>query len=169
MDTEPTTHDGQLLQEPSEVVLGWETYEFDRVEKGKLWYIGWIVGLLVAAGYFVYSRDWIAIITVICAGFVVFKILHVKPEIAQCKIYASGVEFNGRFFGFTDIHSFAINYGGNKRVLQLFSSNKYMFVIKVSLPNDLDPVILKRVLIKHIPEQSFEEDFIDSMARLLKI
>ena len=114
-------------------------------------------------------RQWSAAIVTTMLAIVYFVYLNRTPEMTQCNVTTVGIEFNDRFYSYTDLYSFGISYGNNKRILQLLTNKRYMYTIEISIPDDLDPVLLRSVLIKHIPEQSFNHVFLEKISRVLKI
>jgi len=154
-----------------EPLLSWEVQEhvYDR---GLVWYILFGFFFVALDVYFLWSsgsRQWSAAIVITMLGIVYFIYLNRTPEMTVCNVTTVGIEFNDRFYSYTDLYSFGISYGNNKRTLQLLTNKRYMYIIEISIPDNLDPVMLRSLLIKHIPEQSFSQDILEKISRILKI
>lgn len=152
------------------VILSWDGQNFDRDPKGLWWYLAASGFILLLTGFFIWRQDWFPIIVVVVVSAVLFWYLRVSvPEKIQYRITAIGIYLNDRLYPFSEIHSFWIVYNQSVKVLYIAFVRKYLPALLVDV-RSVDPVILRSVLSRRIPEQEKRgESLTDRLVRILKL
>ncbi|HBG82160.1 TPA: hypothetical protein DDW69_05015 [candidate division CPR2 bacterium] len=169
MAEEISSNEQTETDETNRPILAWETHEFSHFDRGKVWYIGIGTFFVILIGYFAFFRQWTSVFVFIALAIVLFRFIKSEPEYVSCEILDAGVRFNNRFYSYGDLHSFSIAYNDATKFLQLLTNYRYMYAIKIPLSNDVNPLDVRELLVRHIPEQPYEEDLIDKVSKFLKI
>jgi len=151
-----------------DILLSWEAPSFERKAKDYRWYLAALGVILAIIGYSIWQQDWFFIGIVIIVSAVAFWYLKTtKPQRKQYAITPLGIISGDHVYPFSEIHSFWVVYRPNVKILCLAFTRKYLPTLEVSLGN-MDPVVLRSVLSKRIPEQSKrDENIVDKLVRVL--
>lgn len=127
-----------------------------------------MVIVLIAAGLLVWIRDWFTIIILLIVTGVLFwytKSTH--PKKVTYKITPLGIYADTHFYPFSEIHSFWVIYNEKVKTLYVAFLKKYLPPLIIGLENT-DPVALKAVLLRRIPEQEKRtENILDKIVRVI--
>jgi hypothetical protein len=148
--------------------LQWTAPEFAQYKKSKAWFV--TVGL-IAAGLFLWALLTKNILFALLIGLSYFSVITYalkKPRNIRLAITPKGVKVDKILYGFDDLKSFWIFYDPPRlKELSLRSRKLIMSYIKVPL-GEQNPVEVRRILIKYLPERKHEESLIDNLARQLR-
>ncbi len=148
--------------------LEWTTPEFEYYKKSKNWFIvtGIIAGILFLIAIFTKNLLFGLLIGISC--FLIITYSSKKPSNVKLSISPKGVKINSVLYEFENLRSFWIFYDPPQiKELSLRSKKTVMPYIKVPLGNE-NPVEIRRILIKYLPERKHKESAIDNLARNLK-
>lgn len=153
---------------PEEALLSWDAPEFIDHDRDVKWYLSAVVLGIGLLAYSLFTRDWYFIVILVIVVPVAFKYLHIKPELKRYGISRVGITVDERLYSFDEIHSFWIVYQPPVKTLDILSTRKYFPNLTIQL-GDQDPVIVKNILKKYIPEQEKRgEAFMDKVTRIIK-
>ena len=119
--------------------------------------------------YFAFSGNYLAAFFFLLAGMLVaYTIYQKKPREVVCKIRAQGVQVNRDLYPYETLKSFWIFYDPpHHQELSIRSRKTFTGgYIKVPL-GDADPVKIREILIKFLPERRQEEALVDVFARIV--
>jgi hypothetical protein len=152
------------------VLISWESFSFEKKAKDYKWYVIAAVIILAAIGYLIWQQDWFTIgIVVIVSGVLFWYVKTTKPEKITYKLTPLGLYANDRLYPYSEIHSFWIVYNEKVQSLYLAFTKKYLPSLVINLGNT-DPITLKNILLRRIPEQEKRtENTIDKIVRLIGI
>ncbi len=155
---------------PKNTLMHWQAPDYEPTfRRDDRWYK--YISLVIAAivGYAVYMNSPIMAITFILIGLVGYLYLKKEPEIWDFFITKKGVVAGKELYAFEDIDSFWIFYEpGETKVISLHNK-KSMFPF-VHIPvHDQDPVQIREILLKFIPEIEQEPSFIDTLEKFIGI
>lgn len=149
-------------------LLSWRAPNFERTNIDYRVLI--ILSILVVAliGYSVWQKDWFAIGIILIVTFVTFWYRGaVKPKDTGYRITPMGIFEEERFYPFAEIHSFWLVYNQKVQKLFLAFDKKYLPTLNINIKG-IDPVLLKSLLLRKIPEQTKRtESLVDKMIRFL--
>lgn len=150
-------------------LLEWQADEFRTYTRNTLWYIAVIIFSLGVIGYSVYKRDWFIIVIVFIVDAFLFWYSKKKPETVNHRITQLGIYAGTHFHPYSEIHSYWISYTKIGRFLNVVFNKTYLPLLTIEL-KELDPLHIKSILSKYIPEQeNRNETFVDRISRLLKL
>lgn len=151
-----------------DVLLAWEAPSFERKAKDYRWYLAALGLVLAIIAYSAWQQDWFFIGIVIIVSAVAFWYMRTtKPQKMQYAITPLGIISGDHVYPFSEIHSFWIVYRPNVKIMCLAFTKKYLPTLEIGLGN-MDPVVLRSVLSKRIPEQSKRgENLVDKLVRVL--
>lgn len=167
MEQKPKELEAKKLH-PEEVLLSWDAPEFLEHERDAKWYIGAAVLALGLLGYSLYTKDWFFAVVVVIIAIVSLRYLKIKPNIKKYGITRVGIYIDERFYPFDQLHSFWVVYQPPLKILNILSTRRYLPQLTIQL-EDQDPVMIKNILKKFIPEQEKRgEAVMDKVSRILK-
>jgi hypothetical protein len=150
------------------VMLSWEAYDFDLKPKSFRWFLLAALFILIGLGYLIWERDWFTLvifIIIIAVGF--WYIQTAKPKLVTYGITPLGITVDGRLHPFSEIHSFWIVYNEKVQRLYVGFTKKYLPPLNIDL-KEVDPVLLKSILLTKIPEQEKRgESITDKIIRII--
>jgi hypothetical protein len=150
-------------------LISWQGPEFEVYEKDNKWYTYISLILIAIIAYAVYTNGLIMAIVFILIGVIFYIHLHKDPKIINFAIATEGVIAGDEIFEFDQIRSFWIFYDPpNKKYISLHTRGRLVPFIHITLDNH-DPVELRSILIKYIPEIKQEPGMVDVLERFLRI
>ncbi|MBI2410865.1 MAG: hypothetical protein HYV32_03175 [Candidatus Kerfeldbacteria bacterium] len=154
------------------VLMEWSFPEYERHQRGLLWYI---IALTVSIGLLVYAvRDgnFLFALMILLVGLILFTHHRSEPLEIPFIIYDAGIQVGGQFFLFRELQSFSIIYEPPV-VKTMYLIPKRQFIQReFSIPlYDQNPLHVRSLLIDFIDEDlnREEESTSDTLARLLKL
>ena len=152
------------------LLIGWDTPEFINHPRGKRWFLvaGILTVALVVYGVLTQSATT-AIVFLLLAG-VYFLTHNQEPRMIEIRVSELGIRAGGQFYPYNTIKSFWMVYNPPfVRTLNLQTTQKGLAKVVIQL-NDQDPVALRNVLTKKIPEmEGMQESFLETCIRLLRL
>ena len=155
--------------EKETTLLEWQAPEFLSYTRGWKYYSLLSLLFLAVIVYGVYSSDWFVIgIFIIVAGFIIWyqqkEPLNKKYRITQLGIYE-----DNKFYQFNEIYSYWFLIDKEYKTLNIIFAKKYLPQLTILL-NGTDPIAVRNVLSKHIPEESNRtETLLDRLVRLFRL
>jgi hypothetical protein len=127
-----------------------------------------IIILLISAGLlFVFQENLLLVILLFMSSLVLMLNYSKKPDIVKINIDQTGISVDNIKYQYKDLKSFWIKYvPGQFKELSLESKKIYMPYVKIIL-NNQNPILLRSLLIKFIPEKEHKDSFIEQIARYL--
>lgn len=152
------------------VMYTWESLSFEKRAKDYRWYLIAGIIILLALGYLVWQRDWFTIIIlIIVSGVLFWYVRTTKPKKVIYKLTPLGLYADERLYPYSEIHSFWMVYNEKVKTLYIAFTKKYLPSLVISL-GQADPITLKNILLRRIPEQEKRtENTIDKIVRLIGI
>ncbi len=165
------THDLRDIDDDVEDVatlLEWHALAFEHRPKSPKWFIWLAVVLTVIMGIFLITANFIAIITIALVGGLIYTIAQHKPPMMRYRIMVDGPAVNNSLYHFKELDSFNVVYEPGEAKLVLFRSKKKLSPLVHMEIGDMDPVVIRDVLLEFLPEdQDLEEPAVDMWARRL--
>ncbi|PIV10384.1 MAG: hypothetical protein COS49_00800 [Candidatus Portnoybacteria bacterium CG03_land_8_20_14_0_80_41_10] len=148
--------------------LEWTAPEFEYYRKDKSWLV--IAGL-IAAGLFLWALLTKNIIFALLIGLSYFTVITYglkKPASVKLAVTAKGIKINQALYEFDNLKSFWIFYQPPQiREISLRSKKTIMPYIKIPL-GEQNPVEIRKILLKYLPERRHKESLIDNLSRSLR-
>lgn len=154
-----------------QVILNWHFQEFEKPERGPVWYI---VMFALAIGLLIYSIIFSNFLfAVVIVMFVVIVLMHDRkvPSELEIKIMDAGIEIGDKFFQYKDLKEFFIIYEPPV-ISNLFIRPKNKMTPTFNIPLlDQNPIKVREILMQFLDEDvnAEEEPTSDFLARLLKL
>ena len=149
--------------------MKWEAPEYEIYEKSKNWYLGMTITLAVISIYALLKDSPIMAITFILIGVVGYLVLNKKPALVKFKINDDGIVANKQIFEFEVIESFWIFYDPpHEKILSLKTKGSFLPYSHIPIANE-DPVKIRELLIKNIPEVEQEKSLVDIIERVFHL
>jgi hypothetical protein len=150
-----------------ESVLRWETHEYTYTEKSTDWY--WTVGIitLILAGLSVYFGNALFAIVLLLGilTLVIFASRH--PEIVLHEINDRGIEVGHTLYPYDTLSSFFVEHLEHRPGKIILASKKVLMPhIAVSL-GDIDPTLVRQMLLKKLPEVEHHQSIFVHIAEYL--
>lgn len=150
-------------------LLSWRGLEFEVYEKDKRWYAYVSLILIAIIGYAVYTNSLIMAMVFILIGIIFYIQLHKEPKIIDFAITTDGIIAGNEIFEFDQLKSFWIFYDPpQKKYVSFHTTGRLVPFIHIMI-DEHDPVELRSILIKYIPEVKQEPGMADVLEKFLRI
>lgn len=167
LETEAMAHSAAAEADHGPVLLAWEAPEFERDETGAavLLLVGVGLGLGGLVAIF-FASALFAIFLFIAGGLAAASAFRAARAL-RLTVTARGVVVGNRRYEFEDLESFWILYNPPLfRELIIESRRAVMPVIRAPL-GELDPLRLREVLLRFLPEERYEPTLLDIIGKRL--
>jgi len=152
-----------------EVLHKWMAPEFETYEKSAIWYITFSILILAMTAYALITNSPIMAITFILLGIVGYIHLQKDPRIINFSITSKGIVADREMYLYDNIHSFWIFYDHpHARTISLHTKASMLPFIHIPI-RDEDPVLLRELIMRSIPEIKQEPSLIDAIERAFHI
>jgi hypothetical protein len=156
------------IDNPSQIIFSWKAREYEKMEKNKKWYLkgGFFLGLIIIGAFWL--GFWLMGITFILIAIVGYIFTKRDPRLIEFKITKKAIEVDSKIYSFNDLKSFWIFYG--------LPQDSYVSIIRkktyaprIQLPiGETDPVKIRKVLLKFLPEKEQKEELSNIVERMIK-
>ena len=169
LETESAAHPRGFEQAPlaTPSLIAWEAPEFEVTADRERFLIP--LGILLAGGgiaALIFKNFLFAVFLLIAGGLVAAQARRV-PRTMRFAVTARGVAAGNRLYEFGDLKSFWISYDPPLfKELLVTSKKTLMPLVRVPL-GDLDPLRLREILLRFLPEERHEESLIDIISKRL--
>ena len=142
----------------SQVVLRWNAYEHEHIERGRDWF--WALGViaLCAAVISVIFHDYLFALVIISAAFAFGVLAKHPPRESEFEISEKGISINGTVHRYREIIGFWVEEEHHEgRPLLLVDTTKFMapnFIIPIE---HIDPSVVRAYLLEHAKETPMRE------------
>jgi hypothetical protein len=154
----------------TDTIFHWNAPEFEigHRDNKRLAYATLV--LLAIIGYATYSNNPVMAITFVLIGIVAYMHIHREPRNMDFRLVPEGVLVGDReLYHFDDTRSFWIFYDpGYKKVISLHTTSYLTPFVHIPIHNE-DPVEIRKILLKHLPEVKQEYRMVDALERFLGI
>ena len=146
--------------------LEWRTLEYEERERHSDWF--WMVGLVALLGIIisVVMQNFLFAVVIIIATFSVMMYAVRKPEVINIAIGRRGVMVKKQFYPYRNISAFAIRDDEFPHHLILHINRLFLPHITIDL-EDISPDLVRSYLEEFLPEEPYEEHFLDLMSNRL--
>lgn len=158
-----------LAQRSNDVLAHWKAPEFEVFERDKKWYLAIISFLVIIVTYAIFFDNPIMAITFILIGIVGYIYIQKEPRVLNFMITQEGIIAGKELYSFKNLRSFWIFYepGGEKIIS--FDSNTFLApYIQIPLEKQ-NPVEIRKILLRFLPEKKEEPSLSDLFQRLLHL
>ena len=165
---EPIKQKKTPVLKESKTHLEWTTPEFEYYKNSQSWFItiGVIAGILLIIAIF--TKNFLFGLLIGISYFLITTYSLKKPDNVKLSISPKGVKINNTLYEFENLRSFWIFYDLPEiKELSLRSKKTIMPYVRVPI-GDENPVEIRKILIKYLPEKKHKESAIDNLARNLK-
>lgn len=166
LSREDTSYEDPNPFKRNETLLAWKALSFVKTPKSNAWYIVVFVILvsLVALGLF--TDNFPLAILAILIGLILYLFEKKDPQAFRFAVTVEGIVAQNRLYKFSALENFWIFYQpGGKKELSLKSSKAFIPYITIPL-GDVDPVLLRKVLVEFLPEVEHDDVALDSLEKL---
>lgn len=139
------------------VVLQWNGYEHEHVERGTDWF--WALGIAaVSAGITaILLHDVLFAFVIILAAFTLALIARHEREISSFEVSTRGVRVNGTLHRYDEIISFWVEDEHDGHPLLLIDTTKFLSPNLIIPIHDIDPGLIRAFLKEHAEEVPMTE------------
>jgi uncharacterized membrane protein len=160
----------ELLEQYSkDALLHWVAPEFEMFEQNKKRLAYATLVLLAIIIYATFTNNPIMAIVFVLIGIVAYMYRNKEPRILNFQIVPEGLLAGNELYEFENINSFWIFYDPQYKKIISLSVKSYLTPF-VHIPvQDEDPVEIRRILLKYIPEIKQEHNLAEILERFLGI
>lgn len=173
---------GEVLDEPAfddaaqspyfgEEIFGWMVDEYERHERGPIWYaIAFLTGLSLVL-YAIITRNFLFAVVILMAGVIVALSTLREPRKIPFLVTTRGIALGHQFISYRELRSFWILYEP-PHLKNLYVDFRSSVAPNLVIPlEDQDPIELRRTLLAFMAENGTQEEepLTDIIGRFLKI
>lgn len=160
----------EAMEDQGERVFGWLVDEYERHERGPVWYAA---SFLVGVGLILYAlvtQNFLFAIIVVMFGVIIGLSTLREPERILFQVTTRGVGVGSLFVPFKELKDFWIVYEP-PYVKNLYFEHKNSLTPRIVVPiEDGDPVAIRRSLLAYLDENgTTEEPLGDLLGRVFKL
>lgn len=149
----------------------WEAPEFERHDRGKVWYIVMAGVALLLVVYSIWQANFLFAFIILLIAIILVVAGNEKPRRVLAQIGNNGIVWRGEFLGYDDIHNFSIIYEPpHVRVLYVEPKSVLQPRLRIYL-GDQNPVAIRDHLRQYVREdlELRDEHLTDLISKLLKL
>lgn len=159
----------EIRELSSNVLFHWRAPEFEVYKRSRKWYLAAVLILTAIIIFALVSNSPIMAITFILIGFVGYIHLEKNPRVLDFMVTIDGIAAGNEIYEFDTIRSFWIFYDPPYvKIISLSTKNKIFPYIHIPIHHE-DPVKIRELLLKFIPEARQEPNLVDTIERMLHI
>jgi len=153
------------------IIMAWQVDEFERHERGLLWYF---MASIIGSAFLIYalaSQNFLFAIIVIMSGIIVGLSALREPQQLSFVMTDLGIGIGGQFFQFKELKEFWILYEPPE-VKNLYFEFKQAIRPHLVVPLDeINPLEVRDILVSYVDEnlEDHDEPLTDLFGRLFKI
>lgn len=148
-------------------LMRWSALENEVYERNEKMNSYTTIVLLAIIAYAVYTNSPIMAITFVLIGVVGYMFLNKESGSVDFAIAPEGVIAGKEIYEFENIKSFWIFYEPNgKKVISLHIKNNFLPFAHIPI-GDEDPVAVRSILVRYIPEIKQEKSLVDTLEKIL--
>jgi len=154
-----------------DVIHEWVVREYDRHDRGQLWYIGMTLAGMALVIYAVVTGNFLFALIIILAAIILFLQHHQEAQEVLFQITETGIVVGTKFYEYSELDSFYIIFNPPD-VKTLFIETKSAVRPLVRIPlMDNNPLEIRNLMQEFLPEdlEKEEEPLSDTFARKWKI
>lgn len=153
-------------------IYEWTFQEYQKGHRSKKWYIiASAAGLILIFGALL-SKNFTFALVLILFGIVYFLFEYREPGRINFSVTDLGIKIGRKFFPYSEIINFWIIYTPPDTKNVYFKIDSFTTgLLTVPLPDEVDPVDLREVLLNFLPEDLEQEDMpaSEAIGRILKL
>lgn len=157
-----------LPEHPRDVLMHWRAQEFEESVRGHRWHLFAALLLILIIAFAIYMDAMVMAITFILIGIVGYIYMGKAPRVLNFMITYDGILAGKELYNFKTLKSFWIFYEDGLKVISIHTDGYLSPFVHIPLA-DQDPVEVREILIKYIPEKEHEWTILDRLERLIKI
>jgi len=149
-------------------IISWQAPEFIFNEKSVDWF--WAVAIITISLIVVsvFIKNFLFGILVGISGFSVLIYGAKKPSIVNFSISQQGIQTGNKLYLFENLKYFWVDHNSPYTKKLIIESDK-LFMTRLSIPlENIDPEIIREVLLQFIKEKKIEESFSETISKFLK-
>lgn len=159
----------ELLPEHSrDVLIHWKAREFEEPVRSRKWHLFAALILILIIAFAIYMDAMVMAITFILIGIVGYVYMGKAPRVLNFMITYDGILAGKELYNFKTLKSFWIFYEENLKVISIHTDGYLSPYVHIPLA-DQDPVEIREILIKYVPEEEHEWTILDRLEKLIKI
>lgn len=176
MDLKPNTSREEMLESPHDMLLdehsadellAWVAPEFEKQDKSRRWYLIVFFFLAIIAFYAIFKNWPIMAITFIMIGVTGYLMINRNPREIIFRITHDGIVTGNQIYEFENMQSFWIFYNPPyEKILSIHLKGSFVPFLHIPIHSE-DPVKIREVLMKFIPEIKQEKSLVDTVERIL--
>lgn len=154
--------------EDASTLFEWHAPDHTHMPKSPKWFAILAAGIAVLAIIFLLSANFIAVITTVLVGGLIYYVAQVKPTVVRYRLMVDGVAIGTTLYHYRDLQAFNIIYepGAVKTVL-IRSKRRLAPLVHMEI-GDANPVAIRDILLEFIEEDlEMDEPLVDVWARKL--
>jgi len=150
------------------VLYEWDAPEFTKYERDASWNAILAISSIALTIFFILTKNYLGAVVILFLTTLVYIHSRREPRTVHFTILPLGIEIDTTLHPFEELESFWIFYEPGE-IKELSFRTKRLVTPVLGLPlGKTDPVAIRQILLKFLPEQKQEEPIANVLARRLK-
>ncbi len=151
------------------VVLRWNAYEHEHVERGTDWFWALAIAAICAAITAILLSDLLFAVLIIIAAFTIALLARNAPDVSTFEVSVRGVRVDGTLHRYDEIISFWVEDEHDGHPLLMIDTVKFLSPNLIIPIHDIDPALVRAFLREHSEEVPMKEPMAHKILALLGI
>ncbi len=139
------------------VVLRWNAYEHEHVERGTEWFLALTIAAACAALTAILLGDMLFAVLILIAAFTIALLARHAPDVSTFEVSTKGVRVDKVLHRYDEIISFWVEDEHDGHPLLLIDTTKFMSPNLIIPIHDIDPGLVRAYLKEHSIEVPMKE------------
>lgn len=157
-----------IAEHSADVLAHWRAREFEQPQRSRRWHLFAALFLVLIISFAVYIDAMVMAIVFILIGIVGYIYMGKESRVLDFIITYDGILAGKDFYRFKNLESFWIFYEEDLKVISIHTDGYLTPHVHIPL-SDQDPVEIRDILIKYLPEVEQEWTIFDRLEKLIKI
>ena len=151
--------------QPGADKIEWVAPEFIKYKRGKTWFVLPALIALILAIIALLLKNFLFLILIALAALAVYIYALKEPKKIKFSISKKGIKIEKKIYKFEDLKSFWIFYEPPE-IKELSLRSKKVFTLYIKIPlGDQNPVEIRKLLLKFLPERKHTESVVDAWVK----
>jgi hypothetical protein len=158
-----------MNESQEDILYTWTAQEFIRSQRGRGWYWGAAVIILVALAYAVWVQQWTFVAVILMAAVAVYLLGRVAPRQVRYALLPTGIRIGQQIYPYDTLKSFWVVDGVERQTIVVTSKRRLGWMLTLPMDNaDIEQV--RQILAGYLAEEEGrDEDVVDKFSRWLKL
>jgi len=155
-----------------EKIINWKITEYEKHYRSKKWYIVAIAFAFSLLLFSFFTSNFLFAVIILITTIIIILHEGQTPALINILIESEGIIIGKKFYDYDELENFSVIYKPKQDIKKLYFEFKNTMYPRISISiSDIDPVLIRKTLLKYLPEdlERTDQSFSENLAQILKI